>query len=57
LDKKHNLLLKVLLVGFLLLAIGQIMLYKQQAFLNQMISEGLMQLKENEKQVVITPAK
>ena len=34
-------------LGFLLLAAGEFFLYRQQMHLNQMVSEGLMQLKED----------
>lgn len=45
--KKHTFAMTVLVVaGFFLLAMGEFYLYRQQMKLNQMISEGFMQVKE-----------
>lgn len=37
----------VSVLGFLVLAAGELFLYRQQMHLNKMISEGFMQLKED----------
>lgn len=48
--KDHiKMVLTVCAVGFILLVLGEIYLYRQQMHLNQMISEGFMQLKESQE--------
>lgn len=45
--RKHTLVITfVVLIGFIALAAGEFYLYRQQMYLNKMISEGFMQLKE-----------
>lgn len=42
----------VVVLGFLLLGLGEYYLYRKVMYVNQMVSEGLMQIKESVK----TPA-
>lgn len=45
--KKHTFTMTVLVTaGFILLAMGELFLYKQQMEIKQMVSEGFMQVKE-----------
>ncbi len=37
----------IVILGFLLLGIGEYYLYRKVMFVNQMVSEGLMQIKES----------
>jgi hypothetical protein len=37
------------LVGFLILFLGEFLLYRKMMYLNQMVSEGLIQIKETSK--------
>ncbi len=39
----------VVILGFLLLAVGEYYLYRKIMYVNQMVSEGLMQIKESVK--------
>ena len=39
----------VVLVGFLILFIGEFVLYRKIMYLNKMVSEGLIQIKETSK--------
>ncbi len=50
----HKLLLKALIIGLLVLALGEYLLYRNEMKLNQMLSEGLMQLKEGKQTPVAT---
>ncbi|EKE14136.1 MAG: hypothetical protein ACD_12C00658G0003 [uncultured bacterium] len=43
----------IILISFLLLFLGEFFLYRKIAYLNQIISEGLMQIKEN---IIIRPS-
>lgn len=54
--KTHTLLIMTLVVGiFMILAGGEYILYRRIMQLNQMVSEGLFQLKENRQVKEITP--
>lgn len=45
--QRHTIQMTILIVaGFVLLGAGQYYLYRQQMHLNNMVSEGLMQIKE-----------
>lgn len=47
--KKHTFAIAMLVIsGFILLAMGEYYLYRQQMQIKQMISEGFMQVKELE---------
>ncbi len=48
------LILTMLMSAFLLLAVGEFVLYRNVMKLNEMLSEGLIQIKES-RQVVPTP--
>ncbi|MFH0773467.1 MAG: hypothetical protein V1922_04105 [bacterium] len=53
--KTHTLLILTLLAtAFLVLAIGEVVLYRNVIKLNEMLSEGLIQIKES-KQINQTP--
>lgn len=45
----------VVVLGFLLLGLGEYYLYRKVMFVNQMVSEGLMQIKEEVKTPTSTP--
>lgn len=50
--RQHTLLITVLIISaFLLLAFGEYFLYRKTKELNRMISEGMMQVKEEIKKV------
>ena len=49
------LILTVFLSAFLLLAVGEFVLYRNVMKLNEMLSEGLIQIKEN-KQTIPVPS-
>lgn len=54
--RTHTLLiLSMVVVGFLALAIGEVVLYRNVIKLNEMLSEGLIQIKET-KQEQPTPS-
>jgi hypothetical protein len=44
-----------IILGFLLLALGEFYLYRNQMKLNRMVSEGLMQIKESRRNEEIGP--
>lgn len=46
--KNITMVLAICVIGFLLLVLGEFYLYRQQMYLNKMISEGFMQLKESQ---------
>jgi hypothetical protein len=51
--KKHGFLVTLLVASvFLVLVIGEVCLYRNQMKINQMLSEGLMQIKEASKDVI-----
>lgn len=48
--RKHTMFITVLvLAGFILLASGEYLLYRKVMYVNKMVSEGLMQIKESVK--------
>jgi len=50
LEHKHHKKLKLIVIlVFILLALGEVLLYRRTLELNKMVSEGLMQLKEAQK--------
>jgi len=54
--RKHTtLIIMIVLVGFSLLAMGEYLLYRNQMKLNKMVSEGLMQIKEQQKKIQLKP--
>lgn len=57
--KTHTMLIMTVVVGiFLILAGGEYILYRRVMQLNSMLSEGLIQLKENkEVDIVVPPTK
>lgn len=49
--RKHMMMvLTISVIGFLVLAAGEYFLYRQQMHLNQMVSEGFMQMKEAQEE-------
>ncbi len=49
--KNITMVIAVMVVGFVLLVLGEFYLYRQQMYLNKMISEGFMQLKESQEKM------
>ena len=48
--RKHTVMITIVIViGFLLLALGEYILYRKYMVLSQMLSEGLMQIKSGLK--------
>ena len=48
-------LILIMMLMFIILSAGEVSLYRSQVKLNKMISEGLMQIKEEQKMMLITP--
>ena len=54
--RTHTLLILTLLaIAFFVLAVGELVLYRNVMKLNEMLSEGLIQIKES-RQIVPTPS-
>jgi len=54
--KKHTwIVMKLIVVAFLLLAVGEFYLYRQVVHLNSMVSEGVLQIKEQIREGQVTP--
>ncbi|MDQ5981639.1 MAG: hypothetical protein QG570_389 [Patescibacteria group bacterium] len=49
--KNLTMVIAIMVVGFVLLVLGEFYLYRQQMYLNKMISEGFMQLKESQEKM------
>ncbi len=49
--KNLTMVISIMVVGFVLLVLGEFYLYRQQMYLNKMISEGFMQLKESQEKM------
>lgn len=55
LHKHTSMIVSFIILAFVLLAAGEVMLYRNEMKLNAMISEGLIQLKEEKRQNVTPP--
>ena len=52
--RKHTtMIVAITIILFAILGIGEVALYRNQAKLNQMIAEGLMQIKEGQKPTAV----